>query len=683
MWTLETLMKAKTSLRNLFIILLVLMAQVVCAQSKIDSLEQELRNTMSDSIKIIVLNQLSGETIYTDYEKSQNYTAQALKIAEEKDWNWAKVLIYMRMSYLASLRGDYTTALKFDNLRLPLAVALKDSSRIASALNYLGNTYFELGEYDDSYYYFTQSYRVTKAIKDSLQMTIALHNIGTVFRELGQFDVAMNYLELSRKISRLIKDDDGEAYSLDEIGDLYLHKKDFDEAEKNLLASLAVTRKRNIETLEPETLRKLALLYFEKDQLNKALAYFDSTTHFYKRSSNNFGLAKTTLGTGKVYLKQGKFDEAMKMFEQTLVTAKQMNSRTLEIDCFQELSKLHEQKGDFQKSLGFYKNFKSLQDSLYSHDMMTKLYHDQLRFETETKDTEIATLSLANTKRNSELKRQEFIRNILFVVVALAAILLFTIYRSGQRRIRINKLLMDHQDEIKRRSVELEQLNQVKDKFFSIISHDLRSPMNALSALLDLLDRKQVTVEEFTKLTKELRVQFNHTKTLINNLLDWTLLQMDKLKIQSEKVDLKKMVDENFKLLSSLHLKESKMVNSIEPGSLAWADANIINLVFRNLILNGIKFTDAGGTIEVASRQDGEVHVISVKDNGVGISPDVKKILFEKTTGYSTRGTANEKGTGLGLILCKEFVEKNGGKIWLESEPNKGSTFYFTVRRAS
>jgi signal transduction histidine kinase len=104
--------------------------------------------------------------------------------------------------------------------------------------------------------------------------------------------------------------------------------------------------------------------------------------------------------------------------------------------------------------------------------------------------------------------------------------------------------------------------------------------------------------------------------------------------------------------------------------------------VLRNLVLNGIKFTESGGIIKVASREEGGNLVISVSDNGVGIAPEVQKILFEKTSGYSTRGTANEKGTGLGLILCKEFVEKNGGRIWLESELGKGSTFYFTLKKA-
>jgi signal transduction histidine kinase len=241
--------------------------------------------------------------------------------------------------------------------------------------------------------------------------------------------------------------------------------------------------------------------------------------------------------------------------------------------------------------------------------------------------------------------------------------------------------LLQHQEEIKKRSVELEQLNQVKDKFFSIISHDLRSPVNALGSILDLVESKNLTIDEFTRLTKELRVQVNHTKTLITNLLDWALLQMDNLKIQAEKINLKRIVDDNTKLLASMHIKLVKITNEIPETVFGFADLNMITLVLRNLMLNGIKFTEDGGQITIASKDEGDHYTISVADNGVGIRPEVQSMLFQKTTGYSTRGTANEKGTGLGLILCKEFVERNGGKIWLESEMGKGSTFFFTIKK--
>jgi signal transduction histidine kinase len=314
--------------------------------------------------------------------------------------------------------------------------------------------------------------------------------------------------------------------------------------------------------------------------------------------------------------------------------------------------------------------------------MQAKLLRDQVRFETESKDSQIKALSQAQTTTEGALKREEFVRNILVVVMALSGILLISVYRSGQRRRQINALLLRHQKETEKKSEELERLNQVKDKFFSIISHDLRSPINALSGLLDLLDKGAVTPDELPKHIRELRTRFNHTRALLNNLLDWTLLQMDKLNLQKGKIDLKKLVDENIQLLSDTPGKKIQLINDVAPHTIGYADSNTINLVIRNLITNAIKFTNDKGEVRVSAVSQGNEWVVSVKDNGVGMATEILRILFDKTSPYTTRGTANEKGTGLGLILCKEFVEKNGGRIWVESAEDYGSSFYFTLPKA-
>jgi signal transduction histidine kinase len=197
------------------------------------------------------------------------------------------------------------------------------------------------------------------------------------------------------------------------------------------------------------------------------------------------------------------------------------------------------------------------------------------------------------------------------------------------------------------------------------------------------MENKNLKPEEFARLAQELKMQFNNTKALINNLLDWALMQMDKLKIQPEKINLKSLADNNYSMLSALHLKEISFSNTIPEGCFGFADTNMINLVFRNLIMNALKFTESGGSIMVILEEKNGQYQICISDNGVGISLEAQKLIFEKTVGYSTRGTANEKGTGLGLILCKEFVERNGGKIWVESELGKGSKFYFTVVKSS
>ena len=650
------------------------------AQSKIDSLKQSLTVTTSDSIRVLLLVKLSDQYQYENIDQAQVYASEALAISEKNNWNWALAESTLRMAFLGTIMGDFTTALKYDNRYLQSARNMNDSLTEAKAFNNIGQDYSDLGEYDDAYYYLTQGYKAGRTIQDSLLQAICLQNLGHVFKELGQYDIALSHFTISSKLSKEIGDLDGEAYVADEIGALYLAKKDFEKAEESLFTALRVIRQRKINVIEPRTLAKLAELSRQRKEFERSLAYYDSANQLYVASKNVFGMASIKLGKGKVLAQQRKFAESFKLIDQALTSAKTLNARILEIDCYEQLSSLAEQNGDYKKSLDYFKNFKAMRDSLFNQEFAEKLFQD-LRVETQIKDTEIAELSLVRSLQASEIKRQGFISNILAVLVTLTAILLFSIYRSGQRRIRINKLLMDHQEEIKKRSIELEQLNQVKDKFFSIISHDLRSPINALSGILNLMDQDQLKPEEFSRLVKELKVQFNHTKTLINNLLDWALLQMDKLKIQPEKINLHQLVDENFKLLGSLHLKEIEMVNHIPEKLFAFADLNTINLVFRNLILNSIKFTETGGKIWIDAKENGKELIISVADNGVGIAPEIQTIIFEKTSGYSTRGTANEKGTGLGLILCKEFVERNGGKIWLESELGKGSTFFFTLNK--
>jgi signal transduction histidine kinase len=196
---------------------------------------------------------------------------------------------------------------------------------------------------------------------------------------------------------------------------------------------------------------------------------------------------------------------------------------------------------------------------------------------------------------------------------------------------------------------------------------------------LDLIDKGAVKPEEMHKHTQELKVRFNHTRTLLNNLLDWTLLQMDKLNLQATRINIFKIVEENIQLLLSVQSKRIKMVNEVPHDALGFADSNTINLVIRNLVTNALKFTNDGGEVIIGAKLKGFEWLVFVRDNGIGMKPEILNMLFDKTAPYTTRGTANEKGTGLGLILCKEFVEKNGGRIWVESEEGKGSTFWFTL----
>ena len=644
-----------------------------------DSLENLLGRELSDSVRLKIQIQLSGLYQFVDFSRSFSYAQEAATLSERLDKPWARAESYRNLAYCYTLTGDYSTALRYDNLSLQNATAANDSSMITESYKYLGNDYYDIGEYDDAYFYFTQSYVIAKRTNDSLNMAIALHNVGRVFKELEEYERALNHFALSLKISNEINDQPALPYYYDEFGDVQMRKGNYDSALNALHRSIVLINKQNLDELKPKTFTKMASIHLFKKDYDKAFAYYDSTRSLYEKTNNQFGIAEVSLGRGIVYLHQANYDDAQKYIEASLADARKLNARILEIACYKNLHTIWEKRGDYERALAYFKQYETLEDSLFSQEMLQKLYRDQIRYEMEARDLEIAALSQTDARQKDALKREEFIRNILAIVFGLCILLLATVYRSGQRRKEINKLLLQHQTEMETRSEELERLNQVKDKFFSIISHDLRSPINALSGILDVMSRGGLSQAEFGEQTKELRIRFNHTRTLLNNLLDWTLLQMDKLSLQATSIDLSRIIDENIQLLASLQSKQISLINKVPEATIACADSNTINLVFRNLITNAIKFTNEGGTVIIDAKDQGNGWLISVQDNGIGISKDVQHILFDKTSPYTTRGTANEKGTGLGLILCKEFVEKNGGKIWVESADGKGSIFWFTI----
>ena len=229
------------------------------------------------------------------------------------------------------------------------------------------------------------------------------------------------------------------------------------------------------------------------------------------------------------------------------------------------------------------------------------------------------------------------------------------------------------------KSRELEELNKLKDKILSVVSHDFRSPLNSLRGTLSLFLRGALSPEEMQMLAKDLVEKLDHTHNLLENLLHWAKSQMQGLTIYTKKLNLRTISEDSTDLLMPLADKKYlKIKNNIDPEYRVYADNEMVKLVFRNLLSNAIKFSPSGEEIVIdASHEDHHI-TIAIKDNGIGISNENQEKLF-KQENFTTTGTSNERGMGIGLLLCKDFVEKNGGSVWFESELGKGSIFYFTL----
>ncbi|MCF7921133.1 MAG: PAS domain-containing sensor histidine kinase [Candidatus Marinimicrobia bacterium] len=235
---------------------------------------------------------------------------------------------------------------------------------------------------------------------------------------------------------------------------------------------------------------------------------------------------------------------------------------------------------------------------------------------------------------------------------------------------------------IKENEVRLKALNDTKDRFFSIIGHDLKNPFSSVvgfsNLIVDHIQKEDYkSVAEFATIIQS---SANRAMSLLSNLLEWSQAQTGKIEFNPEYIELVSVINDVMALFDDSAGQKSITLSKNLPHSLpVLADKAMINSILRNLISNGIKFTRPGGVIIIIAEQAENELVVSVADNGVGIKPAAVDKLFRIDTAYTTAGTNRETGTGLGLLLCKEFIDLHGGRIWIESELDKGSTFSFSI----
>lgn len=666
--------------------LLLFSAQTEARQSAfMDSLRNVYFTTDDDSVKLVLAYNFMYEYEISDPDSAYQLGLVARSLAEKLQDTIYLAAVTEYLGVLSTYQGENYRALQYDLEALRFYEDMGQKKGIASSYNNIGESYYELDLFNEAYDYYNKSLNYALEINDSVAVAVATYNVGRVLKALGQLEKAKRFILDAKKISEESGDIGGIPYALHDLGEIYIDEGRYELALETLNRALdkamELQDQLEIYILTPEILNQIAEAHRNKGNYTEALNFHDQALEYYINLSNESGQAETYLGKGITLMEANQLTEANRFLNMGLSMAKDESNTGIEVQIYYELSKLYELNKDYQRSLEFYKKYKRQGDSLFSEKKSEQFAQLQIKYETQKKDVEIALLNEREEQQEIQLKNEEFLRNVLVVILAFTGVLLVTLYRSGARRKRINELLVIHQKEIEAQSKELESLLKLKDKFFSIVSHDLRSPINALVGILDMLDEGHLTQEELLQVTKSLRIRLDNTRKLLDNLLDWAMMQMNEIEIKEEDLELKSIVEDNLTFFREVNDKEINFFNKIGNEVVA-TDRNMLDLVLRNLISNSIKFTEPKGIVEVYLEDaSADEYTVCVGDNGVGMSEEQRDKIFDTGLLFSTPGTSNEKGTGLGLKLCKEFVDRMGGSIWVESEEGKGSTFKFTVKK--
>ncbi|TAE73203.1 MAG: hypothetical protein EAZ85_07665 [Bacteroidetes bacterium] len=555
------------------------------------------------------------------------------------------------------------------------------------ALQDIGGGYYAKGNYALGLEYYLKALKILEKIDFKQGLATCYNNIGNIYSSQKKNKLALLHYEKSQKVYQSINDKKGLATCLNNIANHYHQQKQYKKSLELNFEALQINQEIKDEQGMAFNFNNIGFDYLKTEQIEKALEYLTKSLEICKKIGDDDLISEVLMGLGEVEVAKKEYPSAIKFLEQSKeVSIKIGNRENLQKIMF-FLSDVYSKQGSYQQSLEFYKLHKIYYDSLVNAENENNTLQLQAQYEYDKK-TEFLKLEqqkkdLINDKQISDYRFYMVL--FLFLLILFVAGFVFTF--TKQRKVsKTNNIISEQKIEIENQNAELEaqaehlrHVNALKDKLFSIIGHDLRSPLNQLKGVLNVLELGFLNEDEFKNILPSLSQNVTNASSLLDNLLYWAESQMSGEMRKPKVFDLKTIIINNIQLYSRQATQKQVMIDEeIESKIIVYADKDMLDLVVRNLLSNAVKFCNAGSQIKFTSKIMEKYAEICIADTGIGIeAKKIKKIFGE---GHATeRGTAGEKGTGLGLTLCKDFVEKNGGKIWVESQVGKGTRFYFTV----
>jgi signal transduction histidine kinase len=700
---------------------------------KIDSLENILYNSLNFNLstaeKITICNDLARLYAEKSWEKQIEYAARSLVLAEEINDNKQIVTSLGLLSNAYRKIDKYEKGIEYATRLYSIHNANNNEVESAKALSEIGSCYYDWSKYIEAKEYYDRALEIFKKIQNFDGIANTLRNIARILGDWGEYDEALNYNQEALKFWEEIGNETGIANSYNNIGVIYQELGNYDRAFEYFHKSLDIFKKLNKTADIVNLTLHIGDIYLQRSQYDKALEYYFNADLIGKQINNkklksitlsNIGEAYNLKGDylkaldyqkkalklkeeigdkkrltitytelGIIYKNVEDYKQAMQYLTKGIELATEINFKYQLIKCYLNMSEVYSGLGNDKKALEYYKMYIDGKDKLYSEESKQTIAELQAKYQVERKDKDNERLRHSEQLNKAQIRNQQVIIGfVLFILLGLFTIMVIfhSRYQQNQRlNIQLslkNKEIEDQQKYVQKLNSELKDANETKDKFFSIVAHDLKSPFNSLLVLTSLLieDYDTFTEAERKKFITQIKASSENTFALLQNLLDWASTQMGKTMLVQEKIDISKISEETLALLMPIaRNKKIRIKSEIPANTIAYADKNMVSTVFLNLITNAIKFTPQNGQVEVRSVLENKHVEVEVADSGVGISKDNLDKLFRLDHKIQTEGTAKEKGTGLGLILCKEFVEKNNGKIWVKSIEGKGSQFYFSL----
>ena len=658
------------------LVIVFLQANVFAQNNYVDSLNNILRSA-NDKDKVQVLTELGNHFRYVNSQQALDNYKQAFDICSKTDDKNNSLFLSKTIASLYFNQANFNQAKDYYNKSIQLGLS---GSALAEMQVQLGNISLAQGVLTAAAEQYFNALKYYEKSKDENAKLNAYSLLATVFERQNNFSKAIEYNMKALSIYELNKNKFRLLSSYDNIGNIYLRQKNYSKAELFFMKSLQVYKEIKNTAGEASTLHNLAKANYEHKQYDKSLTYAKQSLKLAQGLNIKPLLASNYNVLGYVFTSKTDYAGADFYFKKAIDISKR-TGLNIELNlAYEGLEALYKATNEKGKSITFQSLSNNMKDSLYNDSILKRMNTLEADYEAKSKQSEIELLKRESELNNLQRQDERRVRDFLIAFSALLLTLFAVVVYFFIKNKRIANALEKQNKEIIIQKEQLTQLNNVKDRFFSIISHDLRNNLTSMKLYFELISNKNYKLSDEKHLTGEIASSVNNTIDLLENLLVWASEQIKGKAINIVKLNLFDIANDNVALLSgNAAQKNIELENLVDEDSFAYGDLDTINLVVRNLISNAIKFTHEGGSVSISSQLKDDFLHISVLDNGVGISTDKIPLLFTQYKNNSTKGTGNEKGTGLGLMLCKEYVEKNKGQIWVESEQDKGSCFLFSL----
>ncbi len=607
----------------------------------IDSIKKSLTVSKNlNNTKLLAEGYFSLGNLYKTNDNLPDAIA-SYKLANEKynllenDPNKNIVTNNLAIAYFHS--GNFTEALNYYLQDVLINKQTNDEIKLAKNYGNLSLVYKTLKNYDKANYYVQQAILIQKKTDQKFNLSISYLSAGNIKRKLKQYDSAFYFNKAALNISKDLKDTIGIAFAYANIASVYFSKKEYANAIIN---------------------------YFNAAKLFEQQQYTSKVLGCYSRLSTSYRL-------------NGEYSNALIYANRAYIMAKKLNNMISLEEVTEALYKTYYELNNYKQALIYRDLNVAYKDSLINEEKIREIAKIETSYEIKSRDSEIALLNKNQEIAAIKAKENKQIKYFLIIIAALLIVIIAVVYNRylAQKKIKF---------ELAEANTQLKELNASKNKFFAIIAHDLRNPITAFNNLTSALvnNFKQLTEEQLLNYLENLKKSSEQFNGLLENLLQWALSQTSTLNIQIKEFDLSDLIQKNIDLLTQNALQKNISLSFDNMAKTkAYADPSTIDIVFRNIISNAIKFSNNDSQIKIRTTLSEKNIEISIQDEGIGMTAKEIEMLFDITKDTTKIGNSPEKGNGLGLLLSNEYIKKSSGEIRVLSKANKGTTFIIKLPR--